>query len=405
MRNDKTSRPRVPLIFTEGFRFFFLAGPLFGIAAIAVWIGWLAIHAAGGVLVVIPFAPPPHQWHAHEMIYGYGGAVIAGFFLTAVPNWTGAQPARTVYIASIAALWAAGRIAVFFSSSVPGWIGLVLDVAFVPILAIKLAQNLLQRPKPQNLMFLALLALLTVGNAIVHLDWMGIIDGGAAAGNRLGLFTLAALIAVLGGRVTPAFTRNALNRGDAADRLPVTRPRLDQAGIGSAIALAIIVPLEPDDRLLAFVALLAGISNGARLAGWRGTAVLDRPILWSLHLGFAFLAIGYLALAAHWFGAPIGEASALHLVAIGSIGGMTLAVMSRAALGHTGRPLVVARPIAFAYGLMASAALVRSAGLWLAADHYYAVMFVAGGLWIGALAIFAAIYAPILTAPRVDRLR
>lgn len=401
--SDAPKRSSLPLVVSEGFRFFFFSGPVFGVLAIALWMGWLAVHAAGAALTYVPFSVPPHQWHAHEMIFGYGGAVAAGFFLTAVPNWTGSPPARAPYIAAIAALWLSGRLAVLMSSELPAALVATVDIVFVPILGLKILQNLMLRPKPQNMLFLALLALMTIANGLVHLEWMGLFVDGATAGNRLGLLTLAAMIAVLGGRVTPAFTRNALNRGDPSDRLPVNHPRLDQAGIAGALALAVIVPFAPDERLLAGIALVAGIANGARLMGWRTIAVLDRPILWSLHLGFLFLPLGYLALAAHWLGAPMGEAAALHVLAIGAIGGMTLAVMSRAALGHTGRPLVVARPIAFAYGLVALAAIVRSLGLALAPAHYYAIMFGSGGLWITAFAIFAFVYAPILTGSRADR--
>ncbi|MBL8565308.1 MAG: NnrS family protein [Hyphomicrobiaceae bacterium] len=402
MSGDRSKSP-VPLILSEGFRFFFLAGPLFSIVAMGTWLGWLAVHATGGAFTSLPFVVPPHEWHAHEMIYGYGAAVMAGFFLTAVPNWTGAEPARAVYIAAIAGLWLAGRLALMFSSAIPSVLVMAVDVAFVPVLGIKILLNLIKRPKPQNLIFLGLLALMTIGNVLMHLGWLGAMSDGAGLGARLGLLTLAALIAILGGHVTPAFTRNALLRDGRADGLPLLRARVDKAGTVAAIALAVTVPLGLDERLLAALALAAGVANAIRLQGWRGLSVIDQPILWSLHLGFAMLVLGYLALAAHWFGAPIGGAAALHVIAIGSIGGMTLAVMSRAALGHTGRPLVVARPIAWSYGLVALAALVRSLGQLVMPDRYFTVMMIAGGFWIVALSIFAVIYAPILARPRVDQ--
>ncbi len=401
MSGDRSKHP-VPLVLSEGFRFFFLAGPIFSIVAMGMWLGWLAVHALGGVFTALPFVVPPHEWHAHEMIYGYGAAVMAGFFLTAVPNWTGAEPARAVYIAAIAGLWLAGRLALMFSSAIPPVLVMAVDVAFVPVLGIKILLNLMKRPKPQNLVFLGLLALMTIGNVLMHLGWLGAVPDGARSGARLGLLTLAALIAILGGRVTPAFTRNALLRDGREDALPVLRTRVDGAGTVLAMALALSAPLGFDERLLAALALAAGIANAVRLQGWRGLSVIDQPILWSLHLGFAMLVLGYLALAAHWLGAPIGEAAALHVIAIGSVGGMTLAVMSRAALGHTGRPLVVARPIAWAYGLIALAALVRSLGQVVMPDRYFTVMMIAGGFWIAALSIFAVIYAPILIRPRAD---
>lgn len=399
--NERTTL-RIPVALTEGFRFFFLAGPVFSIVAMLIWIGWLAVHALGGAFTYLPFGVPPHEWHAHEMIYGYGGAVMAGFFLTAVPNWTGSEPARGLYIASIAVLWLAARFAMLFSAELPALFVSVVDVVFVPVLGAKILANLLKRPKPQNMIFLGLLALMTIGNVLMHLDWMGVLAAGAANGARMGLLTLAALIAILGGRVTPAFTRNAMLREGREDGLPVLRARLDRVGIASAVLLAVAVPLGLGDVWLGAIALVAGIANAARLQGWRGLSVIGQPILWSLHLGFAMLALGYLALAAHWLGGLIGETAALHVVAIGSIGGMTLAVMSRAALGHTGRPLVVASPIAWAYGMIALAALVRSFGVTLLPERYYAVMFTSGALWIVALAVFAVIYAPILAGPRAD---
>jgi len=401
--NDPALKPgRVPLALSEGFRFFFVAGPLFSIFAISVWLGWLGLHSAGAALSYTPFASPPFQWHAHEMIYGYGSAVMAGFFLTAVPNWTDGAPARAVYIAAISALWLAGRTAVFFSSELPPVLVMAIDVAFIPILALKILHNLMRRPKPQNMLFMLLLAMMTIGNVLVHVGWMGLWEDGASAGNRLGLLTLAALIAILGGRVTPAFTRNALMREGKEASLPVSRLALDRLGIAAPIALCILVPFPLDEHVLAAVALISGLANGLRMSGWRSFTVLSQPILWSLHLGFAFLVAGYLALAAHWLGAPIGETSAFHLLAVGAIGGMTLAVMSRAALGHTGRPLVVARPIAAAYLLVAVAALVRALGLSIVPEHYYAVMFASGGLWVAAFGLFAIIYVPILISPRVD---
>lgn len=394
--------PRIPVVFSEGFRTFFLVGPLFAILAMVVWMMWLGIHAAGAVLLYTPFAVPPHQWHAHEMIYGYGGAVLAGFFLTAVPNWTGAPPSKAPFILGLASLWLLGRISVFVSSELPAVLVMVIDVAFIPVLGAKTLSNLLKRFKPQNAILLGLIALTTAGNVQMHLDWIGVMPGQAGEGARTGLLTLAAMICVIGGRVTPAFTRNALTKNDAAARLPVHRAPFDAAGIASAIALATLAPFAVDGRIIAGLASVAAVANAGRLAGWRTVAILDKPILWSLHLGFALLAAGYAALAWHGFGGPIGETAALHVLGIGAVGGMTVAVMSRAALGHTGRPLEVEPPIALAYGLIAAATMVRALGSVFLPSLYFSVMFVAGALWIAAFLLFIVAYLPILTAPRVD---
>ena len=329
--------------------------------------------------------------------------MLAGFFLTAVPNWTGAPASRAGFVSAIAVLWLAGRACVFFSAELPALLVGAVDLIFILVLSLKILSNLLKRPKPQNMMFLVLLGLMLAGNVLVHLEWSGVTQNTAAAGLSGGLFTLAAMIAVLGGRVTPAFTRNAMRQAGRETGLPRSYGWLDGAGIASAIALALLVLVDVGAQVLAGVALFAALANAARLSGWSTRSVLDSPILWSLHLGFAMLALGYAAVGLHWAGMGIGYAAALHILGIGSIGGMTLAVMSRAALGHTGRPLKVAPQIAAAYLLMAMAALVRSLGIMAFPQAYYPLMFAAGGLWIGAFAIFAIWYAPILTAARIDR--
>ena len=393
---------RGPIVLSEGFRFFFLAAAIFSAFSMIVWLGWLAIHAAQGMLMHVPFAAPPHEWHAHEMIFGFGACVVAGFLLTAVPSWTGEPPSGMTFVSAMAALWIAGRLAVFFSSYLPATLVMVFDVAFIPALSLKILLNLLKRPKPQNMLFLGLLAMLLLGNLLVHLDWMGVLEDTATRGLLVGLLTLSALISVLGGRVTPAFTRNALLRLGQESDLPETRPWLEVLGIGSAILLVLLIPFDPYERMLAVIAGIAAVSNGLRLSGWRTLKMLDQPILWSLHLGFAMLVAGYAALALHWAGLGIGQAAAVHVLGVGAVGGMTLAVMSRAILGHTGRPLVAPTPIAYAYAAVAVAAVVRSFGVAVMPDRYYTVMFVAGGLWIAAYGLFIWVYAPMVTSPRLD---
>ena len=159
MSSDATPRHATPLVtpFTEGFRVFFLAAGLFAVAALVYWELWLAIHAAGGMVTATPFAHPPHLWHAHEMIWGYAGAVLGGFFLTAVPNWTGGRPAAAPFLLAVSGLWLAGRAAVWVSGSLDPWLVAAVDLAFLPVLASKLVAMLIRRPKPQNLMLVGLL--------------------------------------------------------------------------------------------------------------------------------------------------------------------------------------------------------------------------------------------------------
>jgi uncharacterized protein involved in response to NO len=387
------------LLFSAGMRVFFLAAGIYAVLAMAVWEVWLVAFALGGETLALPFAPPPQHWHAHEMIFGYACAVLGGFFLTAVPSWTGEKSARAAALSLLAALWLAGRLAVWWSGSIDPWLVAALDLSFLPVLAAKIALQLFRRPKPQNVMFLGLLALLWTGNLLVHLDWTGLAPGLAGRGLRMGLMTVAATIAVIGGRVIPAFTRNAMLRDGRETGLPTSRSWSERAGIASAILLPACIGLGVPEAALALVALTAGLAQALRLAGWRGAWTRGQPILWSLHLAFAMLALGYLALAAAWAGL-IGEADALHVTAIGAIGGMTLAMMTRAALGHTGRPLVVPRPIAWAYGLVALAALLRSLGAEAEPGWSDWAVLASGALWLLAFALFVAVYWPVLTGAR-----
>lgn len=386
-------------LFSEGLRVFFLAAVLCALFTMGVWEGWLGMSVAFGYAPAMPFAPPPALWHAHEMIFGYACAVLGGFFLTAVPSWTGEKSAGSTYLTILAGLWFAGRLAVWWSGAIDPILVAALDLAFLPVLGAKIALQLARRPKPQNLMLLLLITMVWIGNLMVHLDWTGVWAGGAAIGVRFGLLTVAAIIAIIGGRVIPAFTRNAMLRDGRNTGLPQTRRQAEVIGIASAIILPVCIAAGLPDLPVALVALVAGAAQAVRLAGWRGHSVLRQPILWSLHLAFAMLALGYLGLAMARAGL-IDEVGALHGIGIGAVGGMTLAMMSRAALGHTGRPLVAASPVVWAYGLMALAALIRVAGAEANSGWYESAILVSGALWLAAFVLFLGVHWPILTMPR-----
>ncbi|ADZ69011.1 NnrS family protein [Polymorphum gilvum] len=388
-------------LFGEGFRVFFLAAGLYGVFAVLVWTGWLGIHAAGGTLRAVPFAMAPHLWHAHEMVFGFPAAALGGFFLTAVPNWTGARAVRHLFIATAAGLWLAGRLAIWYSGALAPAVVAAVDLAFLPVLGAKIATQLLRSPKPQNLMFLALLALIWTGNLLVHLEWTGLAADTLDAGLRVGLAGTCAMIAVLGGRVTPAFTRNAMVRSGRENGLPVSRKGVEIVGVASAIILPIAYLAGLADSVIGALALVAGLAQLVRLAGWRPAWTARQPILWSLHIAFALLGLGYLltGLAAFGVGSAVG---ALHVLGIGSVGGMTLAVMSRASLGHSGRALVAPVPVAVAYALVPLATGLR----WLASEisgaWYWPGVFGSGLLWTLAFALFTAALWPAFWRPRVS---
>lgn len=378
----------------EGFRVFFLAAGSFALANVGLWTVWFADP------FMLPTAAPPAEWHAHEMVFGYGAAALGGFFLTAVPNWTGAKAARHLFIGSAAAIWFAGRIAVLFSGTLPLMLVAAIDLAFLPVLAAKIATQLVRRPKPQNLMFLVLLGILWVSNLLVHLDWLGVTSGTARRGTQGGLYLLAAMIAVLGGRITPAFTRNAMTRAGRDAGLPRSFGPLDSVAVGAAVAVPVLAVSGFSGAVTGGVAIVAGAAQLARLSFWRWRFTFDKPILWSLHLSYAMVAIGLFMTGLAQFGFGSGLA-ALHVLAIGGIGGMTLAVMSRASLGHTGRTIVAPSPVVLAYALLPVAAGVR----WVASTFQevaYPATLAAGLLWVVAFGLYLLALWPVLWGPRLQ---
>ena len=380
-------------LFTAGWRVFFLAAGLWAVISVAIWLMWLLGLIDGDHLGVVP-----QTWHAHEMIFGYATAAMGGFFLTAVPNWTGAKAAPERFVMLVSGLWLAGRLAVCLAGYLPAVVVAAIDLAFLPVLAAKILTQLLVKPKPQNMMFLLLISLVWTSNLLVHLDWMGLTNTGWQ-GLRGGLLTVCAMIAVLGGRVTPAFTRNALLREGRPDRLPVEHRRLDAAGIILAIATAVAVLIGLPDAVGAVLAILAGLAAAARLSGWRGLALPGQPIVWVLHLGYGMLALGLVL----WGLAQLGlgdEMAALHVLGIGAVGGMTLAVMSRATLGHSGRALVAPGPVALAYALIPVAVVLRWAGSTFPGSFYLPGVLGSGLAWCLAFTLYVVALWPIFVGPR-----
>jgi len=387
------------LIFSEGFRAFFLSAGLFAVASVGLWTLWLAAQAAG-VELALPVAPMPQQWHAHEMIFGYGAAALAGFFLTAVPNWTGARGAPHRFIATVWALWLAGRLAMLFSAGLPPWVVAAADLSLVPVLGAQMTMQMIVRPRAPQMIFVGLLALFWTANLLCHLEWMGLADT-LWQGLRAGLLTLTATIVVMGGRVTPGFTRNAMVAAGREDRLPRNPAPLATVSIAACIATVAGYLLALPEVWPGAAALVAGAAALARVALWQGLWTRRQPILWTMHLSYALNALGLIVLGLSTFG--IGtEIAALHVLGLGGVGGMTLAIMSRASLGHAGRPLVAPRGVAVAYALMPLALLARWTASVLPALYYPGVL-TAGGLWIAAFLLYLASLWQVWWQPRAPR--
>ncbi len=391
--------PPLPLFLTAGFRFYFLAAGTAAVGLMALWLVWLAIAVPlPGAAVVTP-----GQWHGHEMIFGYAMAVVSGFFLTAVPGWGGDFHPRRRFVVASGGLWLLGRLSMLALGHVPTLLVALADLLFLPVMTVRLARSLARNPKSLNGVFLVLLVFLIAANVMFHAEAMGLAEAWASRALRLGLFSVLAMIALLGGRVVPAFTRNALLRQNPEGPLPVQRPRLDQAGVLAAMAVAAGLGLSAPALLVGLLAVAALGLNAIRLAGWQGWRCLGDPLLWILHLGFLFLVLTYGALAAQQLLAVPGELAVVHLAGIGAIGCMTLAMMSRASLGHTGRRLVAPRPVVVAYGLVALSALLRAFGPeFLPAYGAYEYL-ASGSLWLVAFGLFLWSYGAILAGPENQR--
>ncbi len=393
-RDDGVSTERAFALFDYGFRPFFLLAGLQAIAAVAIWL--LALSTGGWAEA----DPQPQHWHAHEMLFGFVAAAIAGFLLTAVPNWTGRSGYSGAPLIALVALWLAGRLVMALAGGLPAPLTAVVDLAFFPALAAVVAPSVIKARRLHNLPFLLFLALLFTANLLFHLEWLGWTTASLQAGVLLAADIVALMIVVVGGRIVPAFTLNGLRR----TRRPVTIPALpwlDRAAIGSAALVLLVDLAAPETAIAGAAALAAARLNGARLARWRGHRTMGEPILWVLHLGYAWIVIGF-ALKAAWLltGAEFA-ALWVHALTVGGFATMILAVMTRASLGHTGRPLVAPKPVVLSYLLITLAAALRVFGPSLGFDRLTSVS-AAGACWLGAFLLFVAVYAPILARPRPD---
>ncbi len=400
---DLTEKPggapnRVPTFLSQGFRPFFLFAGVYSVLAMAAWVAWLALHDANAVVTQPSFAVAPHLWHGHEMLFGYGGAVITGFLLTALPNWTGTPALSGRPLALLVGTWLVGRFAVWFSAAVPALLVAILDLSHLLLLSCFVAHAFSKKPAPRNLIFIVLLLMLAFANGSVHAEWLGWSEGTASWGLSLAVFLFSGLIVILGGRVVPAFTRNALLKSGRADSLPRSFNLLDIASILLVVALVIAHLASAPAFVTILIAAAAALANAVRLSLWRGLACLDQPIVWSLHLGYLMVVLGLAAIAFSGTGL-IGPVAAQHVLAAGAVGCMTLAIMTRASLGHTGRPLRVNRSTALAYLLVAISALIRAVAPAAFPEAYFTIMYLSGGLWMVAFALFCISYMPVLLNP------
>jgi len=392
---------RLP-VFEYGFRPFFLLAGLQAVIAMLAWMAVLWGDGAGLQLGGLATALPGFYWHGHEMLFGFVLAVIAGFLLTAMPNWTGAKPLRRAPLAALVALWLASRAAAWYGATGP-WAA-VIDLAFPAALIGVVAVTLGRARAWRNMILIPILLLLMIGDGLVHAEALGLAEDTARAGLMLAADTVLLLIVIIGGRIVPAFTGAALARIGGGVAVAAW-PRVARAAVLSVALLLVVDIFAPGSQLAGAVAALAALLNGIRLAGWRTSRALGQPILWILHLGYLWVVAALVGRAVADLGGPLGPATALHILTVGAIGSFTIGVMSRAGLGHCGRLLVAGPALATAYVLISLAALARIVGPTVTAGApggFIASMMVSGGLWVAGFGLFLAVMAPLLLRRRAD---
>lgn len=370
-----------------GFRPFYLGAAAYGMLAIPLWIALLLGQVSLSLTV------PPVLWHAHEMLFGFTVAVIVGFLLTAGKAWTGLDTPRGIVLAGLVGLWLVARIAALIA---PYVVYALLDLLLLPLVAAIFTTVLLRAGNRRNLPLAAILLLLALANGAFHAAVSGIIDIEPVRALHAGLAMIVMIECVIAGRVIPAFTMSAL----PGVRLKVP-PLLEKITLGStAVALASWV-LAPPNVITAFALGVAALLHAMRLWNWKPLRTRSRPILWVLHLAYAWLPVGLVLLALSQMGV-LGVSSGIHALAVGATGGLIIGMMTRTARGHTGRPLQVSRLEVTAYLLVASAAITRVVLPLLAPEHLVIWLVAAAAAWGIAFALYLYVFAPWLVAARLD---
>jgi uncharacterized protein involved in response to NO len=376
-------------VLSAGFRPFFLAGAIQAAIAIMVWLPVFY----GELRLTSAFAP--RDWHVHEMLYGYLPAVITGFLFTAIPNWTGRLPIQGNPMLGLVLVWLAGRVAVTFSAETTWWLAMLVDASFLLLVAAAAAREIVAGKNWRNLAVVALLLVLFAANLGFHLE--AHFAGSADYAIRVGIAVVVLLISLIGGRIIPSFTRNWLVR-QGPGRLPVPFGRFDKITM-AASALALLAWIAaPDHAFSAALLGLAGVLHLVRLSRWAGERTWRERLLLVLHIGYLFVPLGFLLNAAAAF-ELVPVSAGIHAWMTGAAGVMTLAVMTRASLGHTGQQLTASGPTQAIYLAIVIAAVARICAVLHPASSEV-LLHVAGFAWGAAFVGFAAIYGPLLLGSR-----
>lgn len=392
---DLNKEQQITPLFRLGFRPFFLAGALFSVIAILLWImlyrGALDIQPLGG----------GYWWHIHEMIFGFGCAIIAGFLLTAVQNWTGLAGVKGKLLAALFFLWLLGRVSLLLPDIFGATLSTIIDLAFLPCVAFILAKPILAIKQYRNLFFVPLLTIFTLANAEMHASIYYPASISTQYAGYAGVMLVTLLISVMAGRVVPMFTANGTKTTKAT---PLAW--LDKLTNGSLALLTILLLLHPiigvNNFYIGIILIFAGIFQAIRWLRWRPWITLGVPLLWSLHFSIKAMAFGLALLGVSYLIPEIPSNHIWHLITIGGIGGVILAMISRVSLGHTGRTLQPPMLMSLAFFAMVLASLIRSFGPWGLPEKTMMFIDISGLLWLISFTLFVIFYAPMLLKPRAD---
>ncbi len=381
-----------PALFSYGFRPFFLFAGLFAAAVIPMW--WLIWR--GEISVSGQLAPT--DWHIHEMVFGYGAAVVAGFLFTAVPNWTGRMPTRGWPLMVLLALWLAGRAGVAGLLPVGPVGAAIIDQMFLLAVAAMIAREIVAGRNWKNLKVLVPVSLLWGANILFHVE--ALTQGASDIGRRLGIYMIIFMIMLIGGRIVPSFTRNWLAQR-SSELMPVAFNRFDGLCILVGAAALVSWVAAPFHAASVLAGGAAAVLHLVRLLRWRGLAAWRSPLLLMLHVAYLMVPLGFASIGAGAAGL-VGPAVSAHVLGIGAVAGMTLAVMMRATMGHTGRPLVAGPWLTSAFALICAATLARVAGQDVSLGGLDGVD-LSAILWTLAFGVYLWRVAPWLIGPKVAR--
>jgi len=379
-----------PAIFSGAFRPFFLGASVWAVVGIAYWLA----HYNGWTEAQVAISG--RDWHIHEMLFGFAGAALAGFILTAVPNWTGRLPVRGWPLGGLAALWLLGRLVMLSGMTYL----MLLDIVFLFVLAVVVTREIIGGRNKRNLVVAGMITLMAFANLLTHLERLELLSMGGHSW-RFAMAVLLSLLSLIGGRVTPSFTRNVLARQNMASmegkaiqpKMPAKPSGKIDKGVMLFSALSLLVwVFLPDHKVTGILLCLAGVGQAVRLSRWQGLQVLNQSIIVVLHIAYLWLALGLglLGVSILWDG--LLAADAIHGLTIGAVGIMIAAMMSRASFGHSGLPMKAGWALSIVYALVGAAVLFRLGTVFL---PVHMMVNLAGLTWISAFTLFVVIFMPL----------